>query len=56
MMAPDRRYAIFYLSADLQEQAMFQIRPPLSVTARRAGWQGFLYNLESVRSRFVRVR
>ena len=41
-----RRYAIYYLSADHQNRAMFSPRTPLSETARRAGWQGFLYNLK----------
>ncbi|MGO9262417.1 MAG: DpnI domain-containing protein [Bryobacteraceae bacterium] len=56
MVAPDRRHSIFYLSADLQEQAMFQVRPPLPPPARREGWQGFRYNLDSVQSRFARIR
>ncbi len=48
--------SIFYLSADVQRPDMFQARSPLSPMARRAGWQGFVYNLESVRDRFVRIR
>jgi hypothetical protein len=51
-----RAYAIYFLSADLQVPEMFTPRAPLSSRARRAGWQGFLYDLESVRHRFVRVR
>jgi hypothetical protein len=51
-----RNYAIFYLSADLQNPTMFRPRSPLPATARRAGWQGFMYELESVRSSFVRLR
>ena len=50
-----KKYSIFYLSADLQQPDMFQARSPLSPTARRRGWQGFMYNLESVRDRFVRL-
>jgi Dam-replacing family len=49
-------YSIFYLSADLQVPSMFQPRSPLSPTARRAGWQGFIYDLRTVRDRFVRIR
>lgn len=49
-------YSIFYLSADLQVPSMFQPRSPLSPTARRAGWQGFIYDLRPVRDRFVRIR
>ena len=52
----ESRYSIFYLAADLQEPSMFQARTPLSSTAKRAGWQGFIYDLRPVRDRFVRVR
>jgi hypothetical protein len=48
-------YAIYYLSADLQEPKMFKPRNKLSETAKRAGWQGFLYDLREVRDRFVRL-
>jgi len=41
-------YSIFYLSADLQTLDMFVARKPLSENAKRAGWQGFLYNMEAV--------
>jgi hypothetical protein len=51
-----KSYSIFYLSADLQQSDMFQPRSPLSAEARRAGWQGFAYNLRQVRDRFVRIR
>ena len=47
--------AVYYLSADLQTPEMFKERAPLSATAKRAGWQGFLYDLTSVRGRVVRV-
>lgn len=47
--------AIYYLSADLQTPDMFKERKSLSPTAKRAGWQGFVYDLTSVRSRVVRV-
>ncbi|MGH6964604.1 MAG: DpnI domain-containing protein [Phenylobacterium sp.] len=47
--------AVYYLAADLQTPDMFKERAPLSASARRAGWQGFLYDLTSVRDRFVRL-
>jgi type II restriction enzyme len=47
------RFSIHYLSADLQTRALFLERAPLSATARRAGWQGFYYDLGSVRDRLV---
>ena len=48
-----RKYAIYYLSADLQRMEMFKPRKPLSQTAKRAGWQGFNYDLDAVRSSIV---
>lgn len=57
LVGPRRReYSIFYLASDLQEPRMFKPRPPLSATARRAGWQGFTYDLRTVHERFVRLR
>lgn len=47
------RFSIHYLSADLQTPELFVQRKPLSETARRAGWQGFYYNLDTVRDRLV---
>ena len=47
--------SIFYLASDLQEPKMFVPRRPLSPRARRAGWQGFSYNLCSVKDRFVQL-
>lgn len=49
-------YAIYYLSADLQRPEIFKRRKPLSDNARRAGWTGFLYDLEPVRSALVRLK
>ena len=43
-----RHKAVFYLPADLQRPAMFKPRKPLSSRAKRAGWQGFVYDLSEV--------
>lgn len=51
----DKKKAIYYLSADLQDASIFEPRNPLSSTARRAGWQGFLYRLTHVADRLVRI-
>ena len=52
-----KRYSIFYLSADLQPKDLFAPRKPLSAKARRAGWQGFLYDLKKVQQgAVVRLR
>jgi len=49
------KFSVFYLSADLQPPELFKERNPLSATARRAGWKGFLYDLPAVKNRFVRL-
>lgn len=52
----DYEFAIFYLPADSQRRRMFKARRPLSLTARRAGWQGFVYNFrQSDEGLFVRL-
>jgi type II restriction enzyme len=46
-----RRKAIFYLPADLQEPELFEPRQPLSKSARRAGWTGFMLRLDRLLGR-----
>ena len=48
-------FAIYYLAADLQTPEMFLARKPLSPSARRAGWQGFYYDMTAVAGSFVRL-
>ncbi|WP_308219602.1 DpnI domain-containing protein [Azospirillum argentinense] len=48
-------FSIYFLSKDLQEDAMFVPRKPLSSAAKRAGWQGYLLQLDNVKGRFVRL-
>lgn len=48
-------HSIFYLSADLQPPELFKPRMPLSATAKRAGWQGYTYDLAAVHERLVRL-
>lgn len=50
-----RKCAIYYLPADLQERFMFKPRKKLSSKARRAGWQGFTYELQAAKSRLTRL-
>src|SRR5664279_2606169 len=50
-----RKSAIYYLSADLQNPAMFKPRKALGADARRAGWQGFSYLLKNVEAAFIRI-
>jgi type II restriction enzyme len=45
----EKEYSVFYLPTDFQDKAMFVPRAPLSNTAKRAGWQGFIYNLSVIK-------
>ncbi len=48
-------HSVFYLSADLQPPEMFLPRRPLSKSAKRAGWQGFVYDMSVVKESVVRL-
>ena len=45
VLKAEKASSIYYLSADLQSPELFVTRKPLSSTAKRAGWQGFYYDL-----------
>ena len=51
-----KNYSVFYLAADLQSKDMFIPRKPLSASAKRAGWQGFMYNISKIKNHFVRLK
>jgi hypothetical protein len=51
----EHQQAIYYLSADLQDPLLFEPRKPLGPNARRAGWHGFIYRLDRLRGRLVRL-
>ncbi|HXH94620.1 MAG TPA: DpnI domain-containing protein [Thermoanaerobaculia bacterium] len=55
VLVTGRQSSIFYLSTDAQTPEMFVARKPLSEKARRAGWQGFVYDLRKVRSSAIRL-
>jgi len=40
--------AVYYLPTDFQGEALFVPRTPLGANARRAGWQGFTYRLDTL--------
>lgn len=46
---------IYFLPRDLQTREMFTERKPLSETARRAGWQGFMIRMDRALSPAVRL-
>ncbi len=48
VLVNNKQYSIFYLSADLQHPEMFVACKPLSTDAKRAGWQGFYYDMSKV--------
>ncbi len=43
-----RRSSIFYLPVDYQDREIFVPRKPLSSTAKRAGWQGYYFDLANL--------
>ena len=47
--------AVYYLSADLQDADIFKVRKKLSEKAKRAGWQGYYYDLSEAQNRMVRL-
>ena len=55
VLVSNKRHSVYYLSADLQQPSMFVPRTPLSAGARRAGWQGYVYDLSAAGDRLVRL-
>tara|TARA_B100001287_G_scaffold67923_1_gene55666 strand:- start:236 stop:676 length:441 start_codon:yes stop_codon:yes gene_type:complete len=51
----DNNHSIFYLSSDLQTQAMFIKRKKLSDNAKRAGWQGYYFDGEIMKNLMTRI-
>jgi hypothetical protein len=50
-----RNWAVYYLPTEFQHPRIFRKRRPLSARARRAGWQGFIYDLSKVSEGLVQV-
>ena len=55
VLIKDKKVAVYYLSADLQVEKMFQKRQELSQNAKRAGWLGFYYKIKDHKERLVRL-
>jgi type II restriction enzyme len=51
-----KEFSIFYLAVNLQKDEIFLPRKPLSAEAKRAGWQGFMYNISKIKNDFVRLK
>jgi len=56
ILVNQNNYSIFYLPADNQSEEIFIPRKPLSSKARRAGWQGFMYNISKIKNDFIRLK
>jgi type II restriction enzyme len=51
----DDKFAVYYLPSELQTPDIFLPREPLSAAARRAGWQGFYYDLARAGDRIIKL-
>lgn len=52
---PSGNRALYFLPRDLQTEAMFVPRTPLSPGAKRAGWQGFMIEIDKALAGAVRL-
>lgn len=50
-----RNFAVYFLPSELQTAEMFVPRKPLSSTARRAGWQGYMIDIDKALGTPVRI-
>lgn len=50
-----RQSSVWFLPRDLQSTEMFTPRNPLKETARRAGWQGYVINLDAALGKPTRI-
>ena len=51
-----KKYSVYYLSDKLQSKKIFIPRKPLSSTAKRAGWQGFMYDISKIQNHFIKLK
>jgi len=54
VLKADKKNAIYYLPVDYQDEEIFVKRNPLSQNAKRAGWQGFNYDLSKLNDGLIR--
>lgn len=52
----DKRYSVWYLPTDFQNENMFKKRAPLKATARRAGWVGYNLNGKEIKEFARRIK
>ena len=54
VLVNEKKYLIYYLPIDYQDKEIFIKRKPLSKNAKRAGWQGFYYDLTKINKDTIR--
>ena len=54
VLKTERKSAIYYLPVDYQDTEIFVKRKPLSENAKRAGWQGYYYDLSLLEEGIIR--
>ena len=54
VLKAEKKNAIYYLPVDYQDEEIFVKRKPLSKNAKRAGWQGFYYDLSIIEKDIIR--
>ena len=54
VLVSEKKYSIYYLPVDYQDEEIFVKRKPLSKDAKRAGWQGFYYDLSKIDKSTIR--
>ena len=54
VLKAEKKSAIYYLPVDYQDEEIFVKRKPLSENAKRAGWQGFYYDLSILEKDIIR--
>ena len=54
VLKAERKSAIYYLPVDYQDTEIFVKRKPLSENAKRAGWQGYYYDLSLLEDEIIR--
>ena len=54
VLVSEKKYSIYYLPVDYQDEKIFVKRKPLSKNAKRSGWQGFYYDLSKIDKSTIR--
>ena len=55
VLKEEEKYSVWILPSRQQNETLFNARKPLSPEARRAGWQGFSYDLSLFRNVIKRI-